>query len=98
MERQGAKPGLAGIGGVLRNDRGVILCMFSKGVGIRDSNEADVLAILETLRISLGHSMGLCWLKVIHIMQYSGFLMMLTNLRSFTTILMRLSFGFPSFG
>lgn len=41
------KSGLAVIGGVLRNDKGVVLCMFSKGLGIRDSNDADVFAILE---------------------------------------------------
>eukprot|EP00268_Persea_americana_P021089 TRINITY_DN21101_c0_g1_i1.p1 TRINITY_DN21101_c0_g1~~TRINITY_DN21101_c0_g1_i1.p1 ORF type:complete len:199 (+),score=31.91 TRINITY_DN21101_c0_g1_i1:157-753(+) len=45
------KPGPAGIGGVLCDDKGVILCLFSKSVGVRDSNEAEVLAILEALRI-----------------------------------------------
>ena len=43
------KSGPAGIGGVLRNDKGEVLLMFSKSVGIRDSNEAEVLAILEAL-------------------------------------------------
>ena len=37
--------------GVLCNDKGVILCVFSESVGVRDSNEAEVLAILEALRI-----------------------------------------------
>lgn len=32
---------------LLHDDKGVILCVFSKSVGVRDSNEADVLAILE---------------------------------------------------
>lgn len=45
------KPGPTGIGGVLRNDKGVVLCLFSNGVGIGDSNEAEVLAILEAPRI-----------------------------------------------
>ena len=45
------KWGLAGIGGVLRNHKGEIIYMFSKHVGIKDSNEAEVLAILEALLI-----------------------------------------------
>ena len=45
------KPGPAGIGGVLRNDKGEVLFMFSKNVGIKESNEAEVLAILEALRV-----------------------------------------------
>ena len=43
------KPGQAGIGGVLRNSKWEILFMFSKHVGLHDSNEAEVLAILEAL-------------------------------------------------
>lgn len=38
-------------GGVLCNDEREILCLFSKGVGVRDSNGAEVLANLEALRI-----------------------------------------------
>lgn len=45
------KHGPTGIGGVLYNDKGEVLCLFFKGVGVRDSNEAGVLAILEALRI-----------------------------------------------
>lgn len=41
----------AGIGGVLRNDKGNILGMFSKGVVVKDSNKAELLAILKTLRV-----------------------------------------------
>lgn len=41
------KSGPAGIGGFLLNDKGVVLYMFSKQVEIRDSNEVEVLAILE---------------------------------------------------
>ena len=43
------KPGLGGIGRVLRNHKGKVLYMFSKHVGFKDSNEAEVLAILEFL-------------------------------------------------
>ena len=44
------KPRPAGIGGVLRNCNGDVLFMFSKYVRVCDSNEAEVLAILESLR------------------------------------------------
>eukprot|EP00268_Persea_americana_P068029 TRINITY_DN9427_c0_g3_i1.p1 TRINITY_DN9427_c0_g3~~TRINITY_DN9427_c0_g3_i1.p1 ORF type:complete len:256 (+),score=22.30 TRINITY_DN9427_c0_g3_i1:1157-1924(+) len=44
------KPGPASIGGVLRNSRGEVLFMFSKSVGVCDSNKAEVLAILEALQ------------------------------------------------
>ena len=43
--------GLAGIGGVIRNHKGEVKYIFSKHVGIKDSNEAKVLAILEAPRI-----------------------------------------------
>lgn len=33
------------------NDKGDILYLFSKGVGIKDSNETEVLAVFEALRI-----------------------------------------------
>ena len=45
------KWGLAGIGGVLRNHKGEVMYKFSKHVGIKNSNEAEVSAILEALRI-----------------------------------------------
>ena len=45
-----SKPGPARIGGVLRNHIGELLYMFSKNVGIKDSYEAEILAILEALR------------------------------------------------
>ena len=45
------KLGLAGIGGVLRNHKGEVIYMFFEHVGIKDSNEVEVLAILEALRI-----------------------------------------------
>ena len=46
------KPGLVGIGGVLRNHKGEVIYLFFKHVGMKDSNEADVMAILEALHIS----------------------------------------------
>ena len=52
------KPGLAGIGGVLRNCNGDVLFMFSKYVWVCDSNEAEVLVILESLRYFLRHYHG----------------------------------------
>ena len=39
------KPGPAGIGGVLRDSRGKVLCVFSLFVSVRDSNEARLMAI-----------------------------------------------------
>ena len=45
------KPGPAGIGGVLHDSGGLVLVMFSKHVGTMESNEAEVLAILEVVRI-----------------------------------------------
>ncbi|KAK2654891.1 hypothetical protein Ddye_014747 [Dipteronia dyeriana] len=38
-------PGSAGIGGVLRDANGKVLCLFSSSVGLVDSNLAEVLAI-----------------------------------------------------
>lgn len=45
------KWGLAGIGGVLRNSKGEVLLLFSKNVGVCNSKEAEVLVILEALRM-----------------------------------------------
>lgn len=41
----------AGVGGILRNHAWEVLLMFCKYVGVKDSNEAEVLAILEYLCI-----------------------------------------------
>ncbi|KAK3222417.1 hypothetical protein Dsin_009442 [Dipteronia sinensis] len=38
-------PGMSGVGGVLRDARGRILCLFSLFLGFRDSNSAEILAI-----------------------------------------------------
>ena len=43
------KLGLAEIEGVLRNSKGDVLFMFSKYVGVCNSNKAEVLAILEAI-------------------------------------------------
>ena len=43
------KPGTAGVTSVLRNHKGDVLFMFSNNVGKKDSNEAEVLAMLEAL-------------------------------------------------
>ena len=48
--RVGRDIGLAGIRGVLRSSNGDVLFMLSKHVGIYNSNEAEVLAVLEALR------------------------------------------------
>ena len=45
------KTRLVGIGGALRNHKGEVVHMFSKHVGMKYSNEAEVLAILEALHI-----------------------------------------------
>ncbi|KAK3218345.1 hypothetical protein Dsin_012315 [Dipteronia sinensis] len=38
-------PGMAGIGGVMRDSRGKVVCLFSYFVGTTDSNSAEILAI-----------------------------------------------------
>lgn len=53
------KPGPTGIGGVLRDEKGTILSKFAAGVGIRESNEAEFLAIVKALELSMGRD----WLK-----------------------------------
>lgn len=50
------KPRPVGDGGVLHNSDGVVSAMFSKRVGLIESNEADVPAILEALRIFISSS------------------------------------------
>lgn len=47
------KPGPAGIVGVLRNSKGEIMLLFSKNVGVKESNEAKVLMKLEALLLFL---------------------------------------------
>ncbi|KAK9266420.1 hypothetical protein L1049_012440 [Liquidambar formosana] len=45
------KPGPGGIGGVLRDDSGGVIYLFSIPVGIVDSNFAELLAVREALRL-----------------------------------------------
>ena len=45
-----SKPGPAGIGGVLRDNLSVVKMIFSKSVGIEDSNMAELLAVREAMR------------------------------------------------
>lgn len=45
------KSGSAGIGDILRNPNGEVLYVFSKHVGVKNSNELEILAILEALGI-----------------------------------------------
>lgn len=45
------KPSPTGLSGALRDSKGIVSCMFSKSVEIRDSNEAKVMAILEALKL-----------------------------------------------
>ena len=53
------KPAPAGIGKVIMNDKGEVLFMFSKNAGIKESNEAEVLSILEALKIFFFYFQGL---------------------------------------
>lgn len=55
---------------VLHDDRGAILCMFSKSIGVRDFNEVEVLAILEALRIFFHSFQGRLIMKVILLMLF----------------------------
>ena len=52
------KPRLAGIEGKLCNNKGEVLFMFSKHVGVCDSNEIEVFAILEALRCLARNFLG----------------------------------------
>ncbi|XP_022774106.1 uncharacterized protein LOC111316412 [Durio zibethinus] len=45
------KRGPTGIGGVVENHKGQILLLFSKHIGIQDSNFAELLAVVEALSI-----------------------------------------------
>ncbi|KAK3189924.1 hypothetical protein Dsin_029485 [Dipteronia sinensis] len=45
------KPGPVGIGGVLRDANGKVMCLFSNSVGITDSNTAELWAIEKAVRL-----------------------------------------------
>lgn len=53
------KPGPAGMAGLLRNVQGIIKALFAASVGILDSNEAEFVAIVFVLEMSLQKE----WLK-----------------------------------
>ncbi|KAK0574812.1 hypothetical protein LWI29_029477 [Acer saccharum] len=44
-------PGLAGMGGVLRDASGKVLCLFSNHLGIQFSNTTEILAIHKAVHI-----------------------------------------------
>lgn len=54
------KSGPTGIRGVLRDDKGCVLVKFAASVGIRDSNEAEFIAVIYALELSLEKE----WLKL----------------------------------
>jgi ribonuclease HI len=45
------KPGHAGMGGILRDSNGHVICVFSSYLGILDSNAAELLAICRALQV-----------------------------------------------
>ncbi|KAK3199586.1 hypothetical protein Dsin_023001 [Dipteronia sinensis] len=45
------KPGPSGIGGVLRDSNGKVLCLYSYYMGILDSNVAELLAIKRAVEL-----------------------------------------------
>ncbi|KAK3219977.1 hypothetical protein Dsin_013947 [Dipteronia sinensis] len=51
------KPGPAGIGGVLRNSNGKVLCLFSYYMGRADSNAAEIWAIKRAVELCLSNPM-----------------------------------------
>lgn len=76
------KPELAGIEGLLSNSNGGVLMMFSKYVGVKDSYEAKVLAILEVLRMFVRvHHTSSLW-KVTRLMLFLGLSVLMGVLRS----------------
>ena len=50
------KPGPAGIGGVLRDNSTAVKAVFSKSIGVADSNVAELLAVREAMHIFLSSS------------------------------------------
>ena len=47
------KPGLAGIGGVLKDNLTAVKVVFSKSIGVADSNVAELLAVRKAMHIFL---------------------------------------------
>ena len=52
-------PGVAGMGGVLWNCIGEILCLISSPMGILDSNEAELLALRKVLFLFEASGLGI---------------------------------------
>jgi len=58
---------LAGIGGLVRNNQGLILTKFATSIGVKDSNEIlDSIIILFTLEMSLNME----WLQKVDFIIY----------------------------
>ena len=45
------KPGAAGIGGVLKDSNAFVKAVFSKSIGVADSNLAELLAVCKALKV-----------------------------------------------
>ncbi|KAK3225986.1 hypothetical protein Dsin_005848 [Dipteronia sinensis] len=59
------KPGLAGIGGVLRNSNGKTICLFSLSVVIQDAIAAEILAILKACELcTSNHRLADCNIQI----------------------------------
>ncbi|PKI34169.1 hypothetical protein CRG98_045448 [Punica granatum] len=58
------KPGRSGIGGILRDSYGFILCIISAPMGMKESNEAEVIALRRALQ-NTGSSPGADRLRLI---------------------------------
>jgi len=43
---------VAGIGGVLRDCNGKVKCLFSIPIGIKDSNEAEFIAVVKAVELT----------------------------------------------
>ena len=81
---------------MLRNSKCDVLFMFSKPIGIRDSNEAEVYAILEALHCfsRFFHSDFFVW-RVIHLMLSHGSLIGRPTLENFNLSSTRFEFYQP---
>lgn len=81
----GGKPKQVGSYGVLRNSKGDILYLFSKHIGVKDSNEAEVLAILEAVSM-FSRFFGILLWKVVLLTLFLGPPLQLKVLVGFITL------------
>ncbi|XP_035547392.1 uncharacterized protein LOC108979366 [Juglans regia] len=51
-------PGCSGVGGIIRNDRGLMVYAFNSSIGIGTSNRAELLAVLQGLK---GGTINVAW-------------------------------------